>query len=69
MISLVTSCKHSIQVRDIQKTMSVAAKTVFQNPDSELSRIAISGTNGKTTTAYLCRAMMTMTFVTITKML
>ncbi|MDR1528601.1 MAG: UDP-N-acetylmuramoyl-L-alanyl-D-glutamate--2,6-diaminopimelate ligase [Puniceicoccales bacterium] len=48
----------SIQVRDMQKTMAVIAKRFFTNPDAELNLIGVTGTNGKTTTAYLCRAML-----------
>ncbi|MDR1173757.1 MAG: UDP-N-acetylmuramoyl-L-alanyl-D-glutamate--2,6-diaminopimelate ligase, partial [Puniceicoccales bacterium] len=48
----------SIQVRDIQKTMAVIAKRFFTNPDAKLNLIGVTGTNGKTTTTYLCRAML-----------
>ncbi|MDR1401578.1 MAG: UDP-N-acetylmuramoyl-L-alanyl-D-glutamate--2,6-diaminopimelate ligase [Puniceicoccales bacterium] len=48
----------SIRVRDIAKTMAVVAKKFFNSPDEKLQVVAITGTNGKTTTAYLCRAMM-----------
>ncbi|MDR1890616.1 MAG: UDP-N-acetylmuramoyl-L-alanyl-D-glutamate--2,6-diaminopimelate ligase [Puniceicoccales bacterium] len=48
----------SIQVRDIQKTMAVVARKFFQNPDARLNLVGATGTNGKTTTTYLCRAML-----------
>ncbi|MDR2777076.1 MAG: UDP-N-acetylmuramoyl-L-alanyl-D-glutamate--2,6-diaminopimelate ligase [Puniceicoccales bacterium] len=48
----------SIQIRDIQKTMAVIAKKFFTNPDAKLNLIGVTGTNGKTTTSYLCRAML-----------
>ncbi|MDR1457250.1 MAG: UDP-N-acetylmuramoyl-L-alanyl-D-glutamate--2,6-diaminopimelate ligase [Puniceicoccales bacterium] len=48
----------SIQVHDIQKTMAVIAKRFFTDPDAKLNLIGVTGTNGKTTTTYLCRAML-----------
>ncbi|MDR2629132.1 MAG: UDP-N-acetylmuramoyl-L-alanyl-D-glutamate--2,6-diaminopimelate ligase [Puniceicoccales bacterium] len=50
--------RRSIQVCDIHKTMAVMAKRFFTNPDSKLNLIGVTGTNGKTTTTYLCRAML-----------
>ncbi|MDR2779185.1 MAG: UDP-N-acetylmuramoyl-L-alanyl-D-glutamate--2,6-diaminopimelate ligase [Puniceicoccales bacterium] len=48
----------SIQVKDIQTAMAIVAKKFFKKPDAKLNLIGITGTNGKTTTAYLCRAML-----------
>ncbi|MDR3144335.1 MAG: UDP-N-acetylmuramoyl-L-alanyl-D-glutamate--2,6-diaminopimelate ligase [Puniceicoccales bacterium] len=47
----------SIRVGDIQKAMAVVAKRFFGSPDERMRVIAITGTDGKTTTAHLCRAM------------
>src|SRR5258706_10801864 len=42
-----------IQVEDIRRAMAVAAATVHHHPSRELQLVGITGTNGKTTTAYL----------------
>ncbi len=42
-----------IQVEDIRRAMAVAAAEVHHHPSRELSLVGITGTNGKTTTAYL----------------
>ncbi|MDR1595473.1 MAG: UDP-N-acetylmuramoyl-L-alanyl-D-glutamate--2,6-diaminopimelate ligase [Puniceicoccales bacterium] len=51
-------CERSIQVSDIRTTMAIAARKFTDFPDKKLKVIAITGTDGKTTTAYLCRAML-----------
>jgi UDP-N-acetylmuramoyl-L-alanyl-D-glutamate--2,6-diaminopimelate ligase len=48
----------SIRVGDMQMVMAVAARKFYGFPDEKLNLVAITGTNGKTTTAYLCRAML-----------
>jgi UDP-N-acetylmuramoyl-L-alanyl-D-glutamate--2,6-diaminopimelate ligase len=48
----------SIKVNNIRKTMAVIAKRFFTDPDAELNLIGVTGTNGKTTTTYLCRALL-----------
>ena len=42
-----------IQVENIRRTMAVAAAAVHHHPSRELKLVGITGTNGKTTTAYL----------------
>lgn len=48
----------SIQVYDLEMTLAKVAKAFFGRPDEALSLIGVTGTNGKTTTTYLCRAML-----------
>jgi UDP-N-acetylmuramoyl-L-alanyl-D-glutamate--2,6-diaminopimelate ligase len=42
-----------IQVPDVRRAMAVAAAEVHHHPSRELQLVGITGTNGKTTTAYL----------------
>ena len=42
-----------LQVDDVRRAMAVAAATVHHHPSKELQLVGITGTNGKTTTAYL----------------
>lgn len=42
-----------LEVRDIRRAMALAAATVHQHPSRELQLVGITGTNGKTTCAYL----------------
>ena len=42
-----------IQVEDIRRAMALAAAAVHHHPSRELKLVGITGTNGKTTTAYL----------------
>src|SRR5437764_10773166 len=42
-----------IQVDDIRRAMALAAAAVHHHPARELNLVGITGTNGKTTTAYL----------------
>ena len=46
-------------VPDARAAMAVAADTFFGEPTRELEVAAVTGTNGKTTTAYLLHAMLT----------
>ena len=45
-----------LQVEDARAAMAVAASFVFGEPSRELDLVGITGTNGKTTTTYLCFA-------------
>src|SRR5713226_3451611 len=42
-----------IQVDDVRRAMALAAAEVHRHPSRELNLAGITGTNGKTTTAYL----------------
>jgi UDP-N-acetylmuramoyl-L-alanyl-D-glutamate--2,6-diaminopimelate ligase len=42
-----------LQVKDVRRAMAVAAAAVHRHPSRELNLVGITGTNGKTTTAYL----------------
>src|SRR3989441_11879291 len=42
-----------IQVKDVRRAMALAAAEVNHHPSRELQLVGITGTNGKTTTAYL----------------
>ena len=42
-----------IQVEDVRRAMALAAAEVQHHPSKELNLVGITGTNGKTTTAYL----------------
>jgi len=42
-----------LQVENVRRAMAVAAATVHHHPSRELQLVGITGTNGKTTTAYL----------------
>ncbi|MFN2531036.1 MAG: UDP-N-acetylmuramoyl-L-alanyl-D-glutamate--2,6-diaminopimelate ligase [Pyrinomonadaceae bacterium] len=42
-----------LQVNDIRRAMALAAAEVHHHPSRELQLVGITGTNGKTTTAYL----------------
>lgn len=42
-----------IQVKNIRRSMALAAAEVHDHPSRELNLVGITGTNGKTTTAYL----------------
>lgn len=42
-----------IQVEDVRRAMALAAAEVHHHPSHELQLVGITGTNGKTTTAYL----------------
>src|SRR5712692_10334609 len=42
-----------LQVENVRRAMALAAAEVHQHPSRELNLVGITGTNGKTTTAYL----------------
>jgi UDP-N-acetylmuramoyl-L-alanyl-D-glutamate--2,6-diaminopimelate ligase len=47
-----------IQVKAIRRALSEAARAFYGRPDSRLQLIGITGTNGKTTTAYLLESIL-----------
>lgn len=49
---------HAIIVTDIRKAMAVIAKSFYGNPQEKLMTIAITGTKGKTTSAYFAKAIL-----------
>ena len=49
---------HFLQVRDGRAALAVAAACAADRPADELGVVGITGTDGKTTTAYLVRAML-----------
>ena len=59
-------CERPLSVRlpqiilhgDIRRKMGVAASVLYGNPSSKLKMIAITGTNGKTTSAFLTRSIL-----------
>jgi UDP-N-acetylmuramoyl-L-alanyl-D-glutamate--2,6-diaminopimelate ligase len=46
-----------VRVRRIRRTLSEAARRFYDDPDLKLQLIGITGTNGKTTTAYLLNSI------------
>jgi UDP-N-acetylmuramoyl-L-alanyl-D-glutamate--2,6-diaminopimelate ligase len=42
-----------IEVTNARRSLALAAEAVYGNPSQQLSVIGITGTNGKTTTAWL----------------
>jgi len=42
-----------LEVREIRRTMALAAATIHNHPSREIQLVGITGTNGKTTTTYL----------------
>jgi UDP-N-acetylmuramoyl-L-alanyl-D-glutamate--2,6-diaminopimelate ligase len=47
-----------VEVDDVRTAMAVAAATFYGDPTATLQVIGVTGTNGKTTTAYLVRALL-----------
>ena len=47
--------KNFVQVQDINITCAVIAKKFYNSPDEQLNIVAITGTNGKTTTSFILR--------------
>ncbi len=47
-----------IQVNDVREAMACAARSYFQHPSSKLKVIGVTGTNGKTTVAFMIKAIL-----------
>src|SRR5579885_2072496 len=47
-----------VQVPNIRKALSEISRTFYAHPESKLKLVGITGTNGKTTTAYLVRSIL-----------
>lgn len=47
-----------VVVDDVRREMAPAASRAYGNPTSRLKMVGITGTNGKTTTAYLARSLL-----------
>jgi UDP-N-acetylmuramoyl-L-alanyl-D-glutamate--2,6-diaminopimelate ligase len=47
-----------IRVTDVRKTMAPAAARFYGDPTEQLQVVGVTGTNGKTTTAFLVRALL-----------
>ena len=47
-----------VQVDDVRRAMSRAAARFYGDPSKRLAVVGVTGTNGKTTTAYLVRALL-----------
>ena len=46
-----------LKVKDAREALARAAAVINGNPSQELDLVGITGTNGKTTTTYLCLAL------------
>lgn len=46
-----------LKVKDARESLAKAAAVINGNPSHKLDLVGITGTNGKTTTTYLCRAL------------
>ncbi|MCX7885649.1 MAG: Mur ligase family protein, partial [Verrucomicrobiae bacterium] len=47
-----------IKVRDARRTMALVADCFYQHPSQKLRVIGVTGTNGKTTTAFMVKAVL-----------
>lgn len=47
-----------IQVNDVREAMACAARTYYQDPSAKLKVIGVTGTNGKTTVAFMIKAIL-----------
>ncbi len=47
-----------IQVTDVREAMACAARSYYQHPSSKLKVIGVTGTNGKTTVAFMIKAIL-----------
>ena len=54
-----TGAPTELLVGDARKALALAARALYKDPSSRLTLIGLTGTNGKTTGAFLCRAILT----------
>lgn len=47
----------AIRVKDSRRALGIVSRNFFQNPSADLKLIAVTGTNGKTTTSYLLESI------------
>jgi len=55
----------AIEVRDSRHVLGVLASRLLGNPSQRLKMIGVTGTNGKTTTTYLCKSVLEAAGVTV----
>jgi UDP-N-acetylmuramoyl-L-alanyl-D-glutamate--2,6-diaminopimelate ligase len=48
----------TVRVRDSRRALGIVASRFHRDPSSALTMIGVTGTNGKTTTTYLCKALL-----------
>jgi len=54
-----TGAPAEVLVGDTRKALALAARALYRDHSSRLTLIGLTGTNGKTTGAFLCRAILT----------
>jgi UDP-N-acetylmuramoyl-L-alanyl-D-glutamate--2,6-diaminopimelate ligase len=54
----VTARATKIRVADVREAMATAARAFFENPSARLKVIGVTGTNGKTTVAFMVKAIL-----------
>ena len=47
-----------VQVTDSRKALGLIGSRFYGDPSAQLAMIGVTGTNGKTTTTYLCKALL-----------
>src|SRR5687767_6229093 len=55
---LVPARTTKIKVADVREAMACAARTFYQDPGAKLKVIGVTGTNGKTTVAFMIKAIL-----------
>lgn len=56
-IEIQSSCS-IIKVKDSRKALAISASNYYDNPSSKMKMIGITGTNGKTTSAFMLKAIL-----------